>query len=77
MSEYPCPHGCTTHTVPSLLPTACGHYHSPSEWGHHEQKHNSEYWQAISNGAKRRPATANQGEPIHANITAHRLGIAE
>ncbi len=50
VSEYPCPHGCTNHTVKSESPTACGHYHSPSEWGHHEQKHNSEYWQAIGNG---------------------------
>jgi hypothetical protein len=45
---YPCPHGCTDHRVKSLDPTACGHYHSPSEWGHHEQKHNSDYWKAIS-----------------------------
>lgn len=50
MTEYPCPHGCTNHTVKSEEPTACGHYHSPSEWGHHEQKHNSEYWKAIGDG---------------------------
>lgn len=45
--EYPCPHGCTDHTVKSEDPTACGHYHSPEEWGHREQVHNSDYWAAI------------------------------
>jgi hypothetical protein len=44
---HPCPHGCENHTVPSLNPTACGHYHSPTEWGHHEDQHNSDYWAAI------------------------------
>lgn len=48
---YPCPHGCTDHTVRSPDPTACGHYHSPTEWGHHENQHNSDYWAAI--GAKK------------------------
>lgn len=51
---YPCPHGCTNHTVSSLYPTACGHYHSPTEWGHHEDVHNSDYWAAI--GKKEREA---------------------
>jgi hypothetical protein len=50
MLDFPCPHGCTHHRVASQEPTACGHYHSPSEWGHHEQKHNSEYWKAIGDG---------------------------
>lgn len=49
--EWPCPHGCKDHTVPSEVPTACGHYHSPSEWGHHEQIHNSAYWKAIGEQA--------------------------
>jgi hypothetical protein len=50
-AKHPCPHGCTTHTVPSQDPTACGHYHSPDEWGHREQIHNSAYWKAIGEGA--------------------------
>jgi len=45
---FPCPHGCEHHRVPTQDPTGCGHYHSPTEWGHHENKHNSDYWQAIS-----------------------------
>ena len=51
-AAYPCPHGCKTHTVPSLDPTACGHYHSPDEWGHHEQIHNSAYWAAIGKASQ-------------------------